>query len=123
MNVENARRMQTLPSKKSVNKQTKPKMYVIKSNHLIQSLKEAFIQESKRVLKVRRLNAFSDLHSRVCNLCIVNTTYQITLHALIIFKITYLFQLLRQNSENTLVLISFMFWYIAGAKLRVAIYL
>ena len=44
-------------------------------------------------------------------------------HALIIFKITYLFQLLRQNSENMLVLISFMFWYIAGAKLRVAIYL
>ena len=44
-------------------------------------------------------------------------------HALIIFKITYLFRLLRQNSENTLVLISFMFWYIAGAKLRVAIYL
>ena len=56
------------------------KVYVIKSNHLIQSLKEAFIQESKRVLKVRRLNAFSDLRSRVCNLCIVNTTYQITLH-------------------------------------------
>ena len=32
--------------------------------------------------------------------------------------ITYLFRLLRQNSENTLV-ISLMFWYIiAGAKLK-----
>ena len=42
-------------------------------------------------------------------------------HALIIFRCTYLFKLLQQNSENTLVLISLMdmFWYIiAGAKFR-----
>ena len=42
-------------------------------------------------------------------------------HARIIFRCTYLFKLLQQNSENTLVLISLMdmFWYIiAGAKFR-----